>query len=75
MNVCRLCLSEGHGHLQPVYYAQDSPDEILLQKILELTTVEVSWWRYERGVLQGFPLVLIVDGHFIGSFLLEVSFK
>ncbi|XP_041781053.1 zinc finger protein 57-like isoform X1 [Anopheles merus] len=43
MNVCRLCLSEGHGHLQPVYYAQDSPDEILLQKILELTTVEITY--------------------------------
>uniref|UniRef100_A0A182QPA9 Ovo n=1 Tax=Anopheles farauti TaxID=69004 RepID=A0A182QPA9_9DIPT len=43
MNVCRLCLSEGHGHLQPVFYAQDSPDEILLQKILELTTVEITY--------------------------------
>uniref|UniRef100_A0A1S4H7H2 Ovo n=2 Tax=Anopheles gambiae TaxID=7165 RepID=A0A1S4H7H2_ANOGA len=43
MNVCRLCLSEGHGHLQPVYYAQDSPDEILLQKILELTSVEITY--------------------------------
>uniref|UniRef100_A0A3F2YW32 Protein krueppel n=1 Tax=Anopheles dirus TaxID=7168 RepID=A0A3F2YW32_9DIPT len=43
MNVCRLCLSEGHGHLQPVFYAQDSPDEILQQKILELTTVEITY--------------------------------
>ncbi|XP_053678276.1 zinc finger protein 572-like [Anopheles nili] len=44
MNVCRLCLSEGQGgHLQPVYYAQDTPDEILQQKILELTTVEITY--------------------------------
>uniref|UniRef100_A0A182YL20 Ovo n=1 Tax=Anopheles stephensi TaxID=30069 RepID=A0A182YL20_ANOST len=43
MNVCRLCLSEGHGHLQPVFYAQDSPDEILQQKIFELTTVEITF--------------------------------
>uniref|UniRef100_A0A182PUK2 Protein krueppel n=1 Tax=Anopheles epiroticus TaxID=199890 RepID=A0A182PUK2_9DIPT len=43
MNVCRLCLSEGHGHLQPVFYAQDSPDEILQHKILELTTVEITY--------------------------------
>uniref|UniRef100_A0A182SWV4 C2H2-type domain-containing protein n=1 Tax=Anopheles maculatus TaxID=74869 RepID=A0A182SWV4_9DIPT len=46
MNVCRLCLSEGHGHLQPVFYAQDSPDEILQQKIFELTTVEILKLKY-----------------------------
>uniref|UniRef100_A0A182W1R2 Uncharacterized protein n=1 Tax=Anopheles minimus TaxID=112268 RepID=A0A182W1R2_9DIPT len=43
MNVCRLCLSDGHGQLQPVFYAQDSPDEILQQKIFELTTVEITF--------------------------------
>ncbi|XP_053660987.1 zinc finger protein 132-like [Anopheles marshallii] len=43
MNVCRLCLAEGHGQLQPVFYAQDSPDEILQQKIYELTTVEITF--------------------------------
>uniref|UniRef100_A0A182J0N6 Protein krueppel n=1 Tax=Anopheles atroparvus TaxID=41427 RepID=A0A182J0N6_ANOAO len=43
MNVCRLCLAEGHGQLQPIFYAQDTPDEILQQKILELTTVEITY--------------------------------
>lgn len=43
INVCRLCLCEGQGNLQPIFYSKDTPDVILQHKILELTTVEVSY--------------------------------
>ncbi|XP_049545563.1 zinc finger and BTB domain-containing protein 17-like [Anopheles darlingi] len=43
INVCRLCLCEGQGNLQPVFYSKDAPDVILQHKILELTTVEITY--------------------------------
>ncbi|XP_055533683.1 zinc finger protein 236-like isoform X2 [Wyeomyia smithii] len=45
MNMCRLCLAEGstNSRLQPVYYSKDAPDEPLIQKILELTTIQVTY--------------------------------
>uniref|UniRef100_A0A2M4BEY6 Putative ovo n=1 Tax=Anopheles marajoara TaxID=58244 RepID=A0A2M4BEY6_9DIPT len=43
INVCRLCLCEGQGNLQPVFYSKDTPDVILQHKILELTTVEITY--------------------------------
>lgn len=45
MNICRLCLTEGTAtsRLQPVYYAKDAADEPLLQKILDLTTIQVTY--------------------------------
>ncbi|XP_062711470.1 zinc finger protein 236-like [Aedes albopictus] len=45
MNICRLCLTEGtvNSRLQPVYYSKDTPDEPLLQKILDLTTIQVQY--------------------------------
>lgn len=45
MNMCRLCLAEGTAstRLQPVYYTKDTPDEALLQRILELTTIQVQY--------------------------------
>ncbi|XP_058458587.1 zinc finger protein 236-like [Malaya genurostris] len=45
MNMCRLCLVEGNSssRLQPVFYSKDVPDESLLQQILELTTIQVSY--------------------------------
>lgn len=45
MNICRLCLAEGtiNSRLQPVYYTKDTPDEPLLQKILDLTTIQVTY--------------------------------
>ncbi|XP_055614087.1 zinc finger protein 236-like [Uranotaenia lowii] len=45
MNMCRLCLAEGtpSSRLLPVYYAKDTPDEPLVQKILELTTIQVQY--------------------------------
>ncbi|XP_058830581.1 zinc finger protein 62 homolog isoform X2 [Topomyia yanbarensis] len=45
MNMCRLCLAEGStsSRLQPVYYSKDAPDEPLLQQILELTTIQVTY--------------------------------
>lgn len=44
MNMCRLCLAEGStsSRLQPVYYSKDTPNESLLQKILDLTTIQVN---------------------------------
>uniref|UniRef100_A0A2M4AFE7 Putative ovo n=2 Tax=Anopheles triannulatus TaxID=58253 RepID=A0A2M4AFE7_9DIPT len=43
INVCRLCLCEGQGNLQPIFYSKDTPDVILQHKILELTTVEITY--------------------------------
>ncbi|XP_053684688.1 uncharacterized protein LOC128734488 isoform X2 [Sabethes cyaneus] len=45
MNMCRLCLAEGStsSRLQPVFYSKDAPDEPLIQKILELTTIQVTY--------------------------------
>lgn len=44
MNMCRLCLAEGTAstRLQPVFYTKDTPDEALLQRIAELTTIQVG---------------------------------
>ncbi|XP_035788861.1 zinc finger protein 865-like isoform X2 [Anopheles albimanus] len=43
INVCRLCLCEGQGNLQPIFYSKDTPDVILQHKILEVTTVEITY--------------------------------
>ncbi|KAL1378194.1 hypothetical protein pipiens_004038 [Culex pipiens pipiens] len=45
MNMCRLCLAEGTAstRLQPVFYTKDTPDEALLQRIAELTTIQVQY--------------------------------
>ena len=40
--MCRLCLSEEYDHLEPVYFNDNSPDEVLLQKIFDFTTIHVS---------------------------------
>lgn len=72
MNICRLCLTEGtvNSRLQPVYYSKDTPDEPLLQKILDLTTIQVlkhpklcietsliSILNLSGSIRHGFPLV------------------
>ncbi|XP_058054306.1 gastrula zinc finger protein xFG20-1-like isoform X2 [Anopheles bellator] len=54
MNVCRLCLCEGHDNLQPVFYGKDELDAVLQQKIHELTTVEITY-------ATDFPTAVCVD--------------
>ncbi|XP_052873125.1 uncharacterized protein LOC128278436 [Anopheles cruzii] len=54
MNVCRLCLCEGHDNLQPVFYGKDELDVVLQQKIHELTTVEITY-------ATDFPTAVCVD--------------
>lgn len=60
INVCRLCLCEGQGNLQPVFYSKDTPDVILQHKILELTTVEVIVSFHALNLFSSYVVVIVL---------------